>query len=178
MQSRTFWHLTPQNQAVWHLLHFSSPCPAPQLAATQEGEQREESKGHRAPSCKQSPSNQLRSIGYSLPSRSAYRTPKAPAQRPRDTLPFCVAALPALELPGSSTNDECVCVADQLRECQLCEPAAAPALRRWQPSAACQCGGADHLHFVNRLPHRKELQTGMNEIEQMRVPLRWLGEGA
>lgn len=30
---RTFWHLTLQNQTVWHLLHFKRFCVSPQLAA-------------------------------------------------------------------------------------------------------------------------------------------------
>lgn len=30
---RTFWHLTPQNHTVWHLLHLSRLLVSPQLAA-------------------------------------------------------------------------------------------------------------------------------------------------
>lgn len=40
----TFWHFTPQNQAVWHLLHLSRSWVVPQLAAWNTEAQ--ESEGH------------------------------------------------------------------------------------------------------------------------------------
>lgn len=81
--SRTFWHLTPQNQAVWHLLHLSRLCVAPQLAAggsAGAGESREGS-GRPQPGHAQCHALQL-------PPHASHRTPSARAPPPRASQPW------------------------------------------------------------------------------------------